>query len=218
MSPELIYPEHFGFEKSSPTKSSDCYALGMVIYETISGKVPFHGCTDLTVSLKVVTGERPRQRAKFKESLWKMLELCWVPHSDDRPSIGNVLQCLEIVSNPRGPPAQQESPLRQATAIFWWKFIILLLISTPVVIYGQILYSSINLMPFHALKLCICPPILLYLRVFSGFGCAVVGSGVVSPHCYSIKTGTHDSQRGTPHPPTVRCGLSKSDPWRWVLQ
>ena len=105
MSPELIYPEHFGIEKSRPTKSSDCYALGMVIYETVSGKLPFHEHTDFAVSLKVVGGKRPRRRAKFKESLWKMLEWCWAYRSDDRPSVEDVLQCLETISDSRGPPA-----------------------------------------------------------------------------------------------------------------
>ena len=36
MSPELMYPERFGVPKSEnqrPTRQSDCYALGMVIYE-----------------------------------------------------------------------------------------------------------------------------------------------------------------------------------------
>jgi len=42
MSPELIAPERFGFKISRPTRASDCYALGMVIYETVSGKLPFH--------------------------------------------------------------------------------------------------------------------------------------------------------------------------------
>ncbi|KAF9786152.1 kinase-like domain-containing protein [Thelephora terrestris] len=75
MSPELIDPDHCGFERSRPTKSSDCYALGMVIYETISGKLPYHEYTDLTVFLKVAKGERPRREASlFKDSLWKMLE------------------------------------------------------------------------------------------------------------------------------------------------
>ena len=145
MSPELIYPEHFGFEKSCATKSSDCYALGMVIYETISGKVPFHGCTDLIVSLKVVAGERLRRRAKFKENLWKMLERCWTRHPNEHPSVGDVLQCLETVLSSRIPPAQQGLPLRQATTIFWWQIIVLLFILTPIAIYGQILYSSIYL-------------------------------------------------------------------------
>ena len=36
MSPELLDPERFGIPQSEgnrPTKQSDCYALGMVIYE-----------------------------------------------------------------------------------------------------------------------------------------------------------------------------------------
>jgi len=36
MSPELLYPERFGLPESEgnrPTRQSDCYALGMVIYE-----------------------------------------------------------------------------------------------------------------------------------------------------------------------------------------
>lgn len=33
MSPELFYPDDFGLSKFQPTKESDCYAFGMVIYE-----------------------------------------------------------------------------------------------------------------------------------------------------------------------------------------
>jgi serine/threonine protein kinase len=103
MSPELILPQQFGFEKSRPTKSSDCYALGMVIYETISGNMPFHQHTDLTVFAKVLAGERPPREARFTESLWKMLELCWAPQPNNRPSIEDILQCLEMVADLPAP-------------------------------------------------------------------------------------------------------------------
>ena len=99
MSPELIDPERFGFERVRPTKSSDCYALGMVMFETISEKLPFDGRTGFAVLLKVVNGERPRREAKFEESLWKMLGLCWSARPSDRPSVEEVLDCLEITSN-----------------------------------------------------------------------------------------------------------------------
>jgi len=95
MSPELIAPQRFGFESSRPTKSSDCYALGMVIFETISGRLPFYTCTDLTVFVKVLEGEHPRREAGFADSLWEMLELCWAPQPDARPGIEDVLHCLE---------------------------------------------------------------------------------------------------------------------------
>ena len=76
MSPERIAPERFGFENGRPTIPSDCYALGMVIYETISGNIPFHKDMDLTVSMKVVKGKRPPRGAKFTEDLWGMLGQC----------------------------------------------------------------------------------------------------------------------------------------------
>ena len=99
MSPELLVPEQFGYKKSRPTTSSDCYALGMVVYETISGKLPFHRDTDFTTSLKVIKGERPRRvrGARFTESVWKMLERCWAPVPNDRPRVEDVLHCLERV-------------------------------------------------------------------------------------------------------------------------
>ena len=33
MSPELLDPDRFGIKESRPTTQSDCYALGMTIYE-----------------------------------------------------------------------------------------------------------------------------------------------------------------------------------------
>ena len=43
MSPELLDPDRFGTGDRRPTKQSDCYALGMVIYEvrTICGCLVF---------------------------------------------------------------------------------------------------------------------------------------------------------------------------------
>ena len=41
MGPEPIYPERFDLEKTHPTKESDRYALGMIIYEVLSGQTPF---------------------------------------------------------------------------------------------------------------------------------------------------------------------------------
>lgn len=106
MSPELIDPERFGLEKSRRTISSDCYALGMVIYEIISGNMPFHQHIDLMVSLKVIACEHPAREAAFPRHVWKMLERCWVPHPENRPSIGDVHRCLRRAA--RGSPRLPE--------------------------------------------------------------------------------------------------------------
>ena len=56
MSPKLLDTERFCSKNSSPTKESDCYALGMVILEVLTGKIPFPGCNN------VVAGEDRRGR------------------------------------------------------------------------------------------------------------------------------------------------------------
>jgi len=110
MSPDLLDPQRFGFERIRPTESSDCYALGMVIYETISGHVPFRLHCDSAVRMKVLDGERPPREAWFTDSLWKTLELCWESQPEARPSVEEVLRCLEM---------EEPSPSPGASALGW---------------------------------------------------------------------------------------------------
>lgn len=100
MSPELLLPEGFGLKDSCPTKESDRYALGMVIYEVLSGWMPFSPCNEAVVVFKVLHGERPGkpqgvQGEWFTDDLWRILELCWKSQSDERPSLETILQCLQ---------------------------------------------------------------------------------------------------------------------------
>ena len=110
MSPELIAPDRFELRDDRPTMASDCYAFGMVVYEVISGHLPFHEDNDIAASLKVIAGEHPRRVHGFADNLWEMLGLCWAAQPNDRPSIEEVLQCLEGVSNPKEP--QTSPPLQ----------------------------------------------------------------------------------------------------------
>jgi len=100
MSPELINPDVQNYRR---TKSSDCYALGMVIYEVLSGHEPFFRYRKEAVSTKVLRGDRPErpQGAEskwFTDEVWGILEHCWKPNPSDRPSAERVLQCLEEAS------------------------------------------------------------------------------------------------------------------------
>ena len=103
MSPELFDPESFGLEASRRTVSSDCYALGMVTYEVLSGSIPFAGYPRYCVGPKVLRGERPKrpqgvEGGGFTDDTWGALERCWKPEPSDRPSIDYVLQSLEKAS------------------------------------------------------------------------------------------------------------------------
>ena len=99
MSPELLAPEQSGRQDSRPTKFSDCYALGMVIYEVLSGRVPFDQLRDTIVMRRVPEGLRPErpqgeEGAWFTDWLWVMVERCWIARPDDRPSVDAVLEYL----------------------------------------------------------------------------------------------------------------------------
>lgn len=100
MSPELLDPGKFGLKESRPTKESDCYALGMVIYEVLSGQKPFAQGKGHAVIRMVMDGERPRRpRGKggrlFTDGIWNMAQLCWKPQPEDRTNAKAVLLNLE---------------------------------------------------------------------------------------------------------------------------
>ena len=110
MSPELLDPERFGFEKCRRTTESDCYAFGMVILEVLSGRAPFPRHNHLTVMRKVTEGERPgrphgAEGVWFTDDLWEVLESCWSSQPKNRPTLEAVLECLKLVS-----PAWQPLP------------------------------------------------------------------------------------------------------------
>ena len=100
MSPERLYPEDFDFGDGRPTEESDCYALGMVILEVLSGEAPFARDVRVAVILKVHRGERPERPkgGQFTNDLWKTLGQCWSTQPNDRPTVKAVLECLELVS------------------------------------------------------------------------------------------------------------------------
>ena len=107
MSPELLDPE---IQDHRPTTCSDCYGLGMVIYEVLSRRVPFYQYSDLSIFEKVMQGDRPKRAQGvegiwFTDDTWKLLERCWVPIPGERPSIDDVLRCLKKASNLRIQPS-----------------------------------------------------------------------------------------------------------------
>ena len=107
MSPELFDLE---IQNHRPTKYSDCYALGMVIWEVLSGHVPFYQIANWVVSGKILRGDRPEkpQGAEgvwFTDEVWEVLGFCWATELDSRPSIEDILQCLGKVSGSWKPPS-----------------------------------------------------------------------------------------------------------------
>ena len=82
---------------SRPTKESDCHALGMVIYEVLSGKAPFAGLKDFIDIPKVVEGECPERPGVgegllLTDGLWEMLNQRWTTEPKSRPRVKAVFK------------------------------------------------------------------------------------------------------------------------------
>ena len=112
MSPEILALDQSSLKTNRPTKESDCYALGMVIYEVLSGHIPFPQCTSHNVMWKVMSGERPERPEEaeeewFTDDIWQMLNRCWETQPESRPNVADVLECLEQVSRDPEPPFLQ---------------------------------------------------------------------------------------------------------------
>ena len=108
MSPELFDSEA---QDRCPSKCSDCYALGMVVYEVLSLCMPFYQYQNRDIPSKVVQGDRPARPEGadgvwFTDKVWEVLERCWVPEPQNRPSTKDVLRCLEKGSMSRVPPSR----------------------------------------------------------------------------------------------------------------
>lgn len=125
MSPELLDPGSFGSNGRS-THESDCYALGMVIYEVsllhrsrrsliytfqvLTGVKPFYNVSDIQCVLAVSRGERPSKPSHaeslgFSATLWGLVQSCWSGTASARPTAQQLLDCLSLASPTWTPPA-----------------------------------------------------------------------------------------------------------------
>ncbi|KAF9789521.1 kinase-like domain-containing protein [Thelephora terrestris] len=103
MSPELLDPPRFNAPDPRPTKESDRFALGMVIYEVLCGKIPYDGWDIDRINDAILKGIRPyRPKAATHlglfDELWDILQRCWDERSEVRPELHIIRACLDEVT------------------------------------------------------------------------------------------------------------------------
>ena len=130
MSPELLVPTEFGLTERRSTKASDCYAFGMTMYEVLSGQIPFSQYYLFGIVGMVLEGRRPMrpqgaQRVWFTDSIWRMLEFCWISRPAERLDARTILLYLEGKLSPSNlpPGSNGDTPITQSDAAsknFWY--------------------------------------------------------------------------------------------------
>ena len=96
MAPELLYSAKFGLEKGLPSKEADIYALGMTVYQVLTGKWPFYPKREAEVTHAVIFGERPpkpenAEEIGMTEAVWELIRECWREDRTERPVISEIL-------------------------------------------------------------------------------------------------------------------------------
>jgi len=103
MAPELLHSARFGLEKGVPSKEADIYALGMTMYQVLTGQWPFYPKREAEVVLAVVSGERPpkpenAEEIGMTEAVWDLMEKCWREDRTKRPDASQVLRKFFIIT------------------------------------------------------------------------------------------------------------------------
>jgi serine/threonine protein kinase len=113
--PEYVAPEMVGGAAAGP--ASDIYALGIVLYELLSGRTPYRGGTATEVLLRHATCT-PVPPLGMPEQVWPVIVACTAPDPADRPTtvtVANRLRGLEPLLD--GVAAL---PALTADAVTWW--------------------------------------------------------------------------------------------------
>ncbi|TDL21254.1 kinase-like protein [Rickenella mellea] len=100
--PELLNPERFGHEHARATTCSDVYAFSFICYEIFTDQVPLSNLADVAVLVAVAVHDRRPVRPEgisaitrgLGENMWNLLQSCWKPKADERPTMLEVTRKL----------------------------------------------------------------------------------------------------------------------------
>ncbi|KAG6877903.1 hypothetical protein C0992_009096 [Termitomyces sp. T32_za158] len=108
--PELLDPDD---ESSRRTKASDVYAFGMVCYEMFTGERPFGRVNPVALIKKIMRGQHPAKPSgnKYQErgltdNMWSLMESCWSPLPENRPTVAQILKFLPHFEPERQRPEE----------------------------------------------------------------------------------------------------------------
>jgi serine/threonine protein kinase len=88
MAPEL-------FSTDGYTNKVDVYAYGILLWEMLTGEVPFSGKQPFIIMQEIMRGERPKIPDDTPTGLRKLITSCWAQNPDDRPTFAQIVKVLK---------------------------------------------------------------------------------------------------------------------------
>ncbi|KAK2945240.1 hypothetical protein BLNAU_19816 [Blattamonas nauphoetae] len=86
-------------EGKIPTVSSAVFSFGMVLWEVLTQQIPFESDPADIAQEKMMKGERPSLAMISDTSLSMLIDRCWAQDPKRRPSITDVIACLEDLTD-----------------------------------------------------------------------------------------------------------------------
>ncbi|KAH7339121.1 kinase-like protein [Rhizoctonia solani] len=103
-------------QESKTTRAGDIFALGMIIFEAMTGLLPYAGSSDPVVMFSIAAGKLPdRPQAHIPigveqaDRLWSVLTSCWAHDPNERPKAQKVRNMIEEIT-PGGLLNEADSP------------------------------------------------------------------------------------------------------------
>eukprot|EP00002_Diphylleia_rotans_P031228 TRINITY_DN647_c0_g1_i1.p1 TRINITY_DN647_c0_g1~~TRINITY_DN647_c0_g1_i1.p1 ORF type:complete len:296 (+),score=49.26 TRINITY_DN647_c0_g1_i1:185-1072(+) len=81
-----------------PSKESDVFSIGMLMWELWTRKTPFEGLNSLKVGGDMVSGVRPQDPADCPQEYLNLMKACWALEKNQRPTIPEILKRLKAMA------------------------------------------------------------------------------------------------------------------------
>lgn len=82
-------------ESAPYTKKADVFSFGMVLWEMVTGKIPFEGKTPLQVVRALDTGSRPDLPEDLHPAFTQLITECWAQDMNARPTFNEIVERLQ---------------------------------------------------------------------------------------------------------------------------
>ncbi|KAK8847086.1 hypothetical protein M9Y10_019664 [Tritrichomonas musculus] len=89
-SPEIL-------QRNQYSESGDVYSFGMLVYELITGEIPFKGNDSINYIMDevIMKSKRPEINDEVEECYRELIEICWSQEPSDRPTFSEITSILK---------------------------------------------------------------------------------------------------------------------------